>query len=128
MVAGLLHYLVIEAADAEGYEKKKKLYRVKVLLQPWMNIKEVVEFELYSGDSSQFNSYHLSIIRSLNEALEFVRVVEVKRQMVAGLLYYLLIEAADAKGRKRKKKLYRAKVWLRPWMNSTKVTEFKLDE
>ncbi|BFG20553.1 hypothetical protein CerSpe_068270 [Prunus speciosa] len=56
-----------------------------------------------------------------NGLLEFVRVVNEKRQVVAGMNHYLTIEATDA----GKKKLFEAKVYVRPWEHFKKVSEFK---
>ncbi|BFG20573.1 hypothetical protein CerSpe_068480 [Prunus speciosa] len=56
-----------------------------------------------------------------NALLEFVRVVKAKEQVVAGTLHHLTIEAIDA----GKKKLYEAKVWVKPWMGFKEVQEFK---
>ncbi|KAA8537359.1 hypothetical protein F0562_026954 [Nyssa sinensis] len=56
-----------------------------------------------------------------NALLEFVRVVKAQEQVVAGTLHHLTIEAIDA----GKKKLYEAKVWIKPWMNFKELQEFK---
>jgi Aspartic acid proteinase inhibitor len=52
--------------------------------------------------------------------LEFLRVVEAKEQVVAGTLHHLTIEAIDA----GKKKVYEAKVWVKPWLNFKELQEF----
>ncbi|XP_004307209.1 PREDICTED: cysteine proteinase inhibitor 12 [Fragaria vesca subsp. vesca] len=56
-----------------------------------------------------------------NGMLEFVRVVKAKEQVVAGTLHHLVVEAIDG----GKKKLYEAKVWVKPWLNFKQVQEFK---
>lgn len=56
-----------------------------------------------------------------NGLLEFARVVKAREQVVAGTLHHLTIEAVDA----GKKKLYEAKVWVKPWMNFKELQEFK---
>ncbi|XP_059653679.1 cysteine proteinase inhibitor 6 isoform X2 [Cornus florida] len=56
-----------------------------------------------------------------NALLEFLRVVKTQEQVVAGTLHHLTIEAIDA----GKKKLYEAKVWVKPWMNFKELQEFK---
>ncbi|KAK2972421.1 hypothetical protein RJ640_008161 [Escallonia rubra] len=56
-----------------------------------------------------------------NALLEFTRVVKAEEQVVAGTLHHLTLEAIDA----GKKKLYEAKVWVKPWMNSKELQEFK---
>jgi Aspartic acid proteinase inhibitor len=49
-----------------------------------------------------------------------VRVVKVKRQVVAGTIHQLTIEAADAW---KNKKLLQAKVWEKPWENFISLGE-----
>ncbi|KAA3478372.1 cysteine proteinase inhibitor 12-like [Gossypium australe] len=53
--------------------------------------------------------------------VEFVRVVKATEQVVAGTLHHLTVEAIDG----GKKKLYEAKVWVKPWMNVKELQEFK---
>ncbi|CAK9145933.1 unnamed protein product [Ilex paraguariensis] len=56
-----------------------------------------------------------------NALLEFVKVVKAQEQVVAGTLHHLTVEAIDA----GKKKLYEAKVWVKPWLNFKELQEFK---
>ncbi|XP_061369934.1 cysteine proteinase inhibitor 12-like [Gastrolobium bilobum] len=56
-----------------------------------------------------------------NALLEFARVLNAKEQVVAGKIYYLTLEAIDA----GKKKIYEAKIWVKPWMNFKQLQEFK---
>lgn len=56
-----------------------------------------------------------------NGLLEFHRVVNTKEQVVAGIMYYITLEATDGD----KKKVYEAKIWVKPWMNFKEVQEFK---
>ncbi|XP_010520100.1 PREDICTED: cysteine proteinase inhibitor 6 [Tarenaya hassleriana] len=56
-----------------------------------------------------------------NALLEFARVVKAKEQVVAGTLHHLTLEVIEA----GKKKLYEAKVWVKPWMNFKELQEFK---
>ncbi|KAF5937717.1 hypothetical protein HYC85_025223 [Camellia sinensis] len=56
-----------------------------------------------------------------NALLEFARVVKAKEQVVSGKMYHLTLEAVDA----GKKKIYEAKVWVKPWMNFKQLQEFK---
>ncbi|XP_041027911.1 cysteine proteinase inhibitor-like [Juglans microcarpa x Juglans regia] len=56
-----------------------------------------------------------------NTLLEFTRVLKAKEQVVSGKIYYLTLEAIDA----GKKKIYEAKVWVKPWMNFKQLQEFK---
>jgi hypothetical protein len=59
-----------------------------------------------------------------NDVLEFVKVLKAKEQVAAARLYHITLEAVDA----GKRKIYEAKIWVRPWMNvnMTQVQEFKL--
>lgn len=56
-----------------------------------------------------------------NALLEFVRVVKAQEQVVSGKLHHLTVEVVDA----GKKKLYEAKVWVKPWMSFKELQEFK---
>lgn len=56
-----------------------------------------------------------------NALLEFARVLKAKEQVVAGKLYYLTLEVIDA----GKKKIYDAKIWVKPWINFKQLQEFK---
>ncbi|GLT95651.1 hypothetical protein SLE2022_133190 [Rubroshorea leprosula] len=59
-----------------------------------------------------------------NALVEFARVLKAKEQVVAGKIYYLTLEVIDA----GKKKIYEAKVWVKPWMNFKQLQEFKQAE
>ncbi|KAG6479320.1 hypothetical protein ZIOFF_062783 [Zingiber officinale] len=48
-----------------------------------------------------------------NALLEFVRVIKAREQEVTGTLHHLTVEVIDA----GKKKIYEAKVWIKPWLN-----------
>lgn len=56
-----------------------------------------------------------------NALLEFVRVVKAEEQVVAGTLHHLTLEAIEA----GTKKIYEAKVWVKPWLNFKELQEFK---
>ncbi|XP_042444197.1 cysteine proteinase inhibitor 12-like [Zingiber officinale] len=56
-----------------------------------------------------------------NRLLEFTRVVKAKEQVVAGTLHHLTLEAIDA----GKKKLYEAKIWVKPWLHFKELQEFE---
>ncbi|KAJ4771871.1 Cysteine proteinase inhibitor [Rhynchospora pubera] len=56
-----------------------------------------------------------------NALLEFSSVVSVKEQVVSGTIYYLTIEAVES----GEKKLYQAKVWVKPWINFKELQDFK---
>ncbi|KAJ1407945.1 Proteinase inhibitor I25, cystatin, conserved site [Sesbania bispinosa] len=57
-----------------------------------------------------------------NAVLEFVKVVNAKEQVVAGMMYYITLEAKDGE----RKKVYEAKVWVKPWLNFKELQEFNL--
>ncbi|KAM3404054.1 hypothetical protein ACQJBY_007258 [Aegilops geniculata] len=59
--------------------------------------------------------------RKQGSALEFTRVVNAKRQVVAGTLHDLMVEVVDS----GKKSMYKAKVWVKPWQNFKAVVEFR---
>ncbi|XP_049349114.1 cysteine proteinase inhibitor 6-like isoform X2 [Solanum verrucosum] len=56
-----------------------------------------------------------------NAIIELARVVKAQEQTVAGKLHHLTLEVMDA----GKKKLYKAKVWVKPWLNFKELQEFK---
>lgn len=56
-----------------------------------------------------------------NVMLELVRVVKAQEQLVAGTLHHLTLEVLDA----GKKKLYEAKIWVKPWEDFKELQEFK---
>ncbi|KAF7815559.1 cysteine proteinase inhibitor-like [Senna tora] len=56
-----------------------------------------------------------------NALLEFGRVINTKKQVVAGTLHHITLEATDG----GKKKVYEAKVLEKPWLNVKEVHEFK---
>nr|XP_043610554.1 cysteine proteinase inhibitor A-like [Erigeron canadensis] len=58
-----------------------------------------------------------------NSFLKFARLIKAKEQVVAGKMYHLTLEAADAAG---KIKVYETKIWVKPWMNFKQVQEFKV--
>ncbi|KAK9273051.1 hypothetical protein L1049_017858 [Liquidambar formosana] len=57
-----------------------------------------------------------------NAVLDFTKVVNSKEQVVAGTMYYITLEATDG----GKKKVYEAKIWVKPWLNFKELQEFKL--
>lgn len=48
-------------------------------------------------------------------------MVRTQEQVVAGTLHHLTLEAIEA----GEKKLYEAKVWVKPWLNFKELQEFK---
>ncbi|KAI4332913.1 hypothetical protein L6164_017783 [Bauhinia variegata] len=56
-----------------------------------------------------------------NALLELARVVKAQEQVVAGTLHHLTLEVIDA----GKKKIYEAKIWVKPWQDFKELQEFK---
>ncbi|XP_016489748.1 cysteine proteinase inhibitor A-like [Nicotiana tabacum] len=56
-----------------------------------------------------------------NALLDFGKVVNAKQQVVAGTMYYITLDATEG----GKKKVYEAKIWVKPWENFKEVQEFK---
>ncbi|KAF8095205.1 hypothetical protein N665_0339s0074 [Sinapis alba] len=59
--------------------------------------------------------------RRENGVLEPGRVLKATEQVVSGKLYSLTLEVKEA----GEKKIYKAKVWVKPWMNFKQLQEFK---
>ncbi|PNX89614.1 cysteine proteinase inhibitor-like protein [Trifolium pratense] len=57
-----------------------------------------------------------------NAIVEFVKVVNAKIQDVAGVLYYITLEAKVGE----KVNVYEAKIWEQSWLDLKELTEFKL--
>ncbi|WJX64476.1 hypothetical protein P8452_49253 [Trifolium repens] len=57
-----------------------------------------------------------------NGVLEFVRVLNAKKQVVSGTLYDITLETKGGS----KQKVYEAKILEKPWLNFKEVQEFKL--
>ncbi|XP_071686032.1 cysteine proteinase inhibitor A-like [Rutidosis leptorrhynchoides] len=57
-----------------------------------------------------------------NRALEFVKVVSTKEQVVQGKMYYITIEVNEG----GETKTYEAKVWVKPWEDFKQLHEFNL--
>ncbi|VFQ65380.1 unnamed protein product [Cuscuta campestris] len=55
-----------------------------------------------------------------NGMMELVSVVEAEEQVVSGKLYHLTLDVIDA----GKRKQYKAKVWVKPWMDFKELQEF----
>ncbi|KAL2316909.1 hypothetical protein Fmac_030785 [Flemingia macrophylla] len=56
-----------------------------------------------------------------NGGLVFVRVISAKQQAVSGTVYYITFEAKDGETIKT----YETKVWVRGWLNSRELQQFK---
>lgn len=53
--------------------------------------------------------------------LKLARVIKAQEQVVAGTLHHLTLEVDDDAGNK---KMYLAKVWVKPWLNFKELQEF----
>ncbi|KAL3366977.1 hypothetical protein AABB24_011613 [Solanum stoloniferum] len=136
LVAGMLYYITLAAIDAG----KKKMYETKIWVKEWEDFKKVVEFKLVGDDSAktggiinvpnpnspEFQDLARFAVQDYNNTqnahLEFVENLNVKEQLVAGMIYYITLVATDA----GKKKIYEAKIWVKEWEDFKKVVEFKL--
>ncbi|KAG2309436.1 hypothetical protein Bca52824_029184 [Brassica carinata] len=56
-----------------------------------------------------------------NKVLEFKKIVKAREQVVAGIMYYVTLEANEGSQTKN----FEAKVWVQPWMNFKQLQEFK---
>eukprot|EP00252_Welwitschia_mirabilis_P026897 TRINITY_DN8_c0_g1_i1.p1 TRINITY_DN8_c0_g1~~TRINITY_DN8_c0_g1_i1.p1 ORF type:complete len:212 (+),score=37.70 TRINITY_DN8_c0_g1_i1:69-704(+) len=56
-----------------------------------------------------------------NAALSFNRVVKAQEQVVSGTMYHLTIEGNEG----NEPKLYKAKVWVKPWQNHKSLEDFQ---
>ncbi|KAL3366981.1 hypothetical protein AABB24_011614 [Solanum stoloniferum] len=138
VVAGMMYYITLVVTDDAG---KTKIYEAKIWVKEWENFKKVIEFKLFIGDdvpilggiiniqginSLVFQDLARFAVQDHNKKekahLEFVEVLNVKEQVVAGMMYYITLAATDA----GKKKIYEAKIWVKEWEDFQKVVEFKL--
>ncbi|XP_049408709.1 multicystatin-like isoform X2 [Solanum stenotomum] len=138
VVAGMMYYITLVVTDDAG---KTKIYEAKIWVKEWENFKKVIEFKLFIGDdvpilggiinvqginSLVFQDLARFAVQDHNKKekahLEFVEVLNVKEQVVAGMMYYITLAATDA----GKKKIYEAKIWVKEWEDFKKVVEFKL--
>ncbi|KAK6787925.1 hypothetical protein RDI58_016450 [Solanum bulbocastanum] len=138
VVAGMMYYITLVATDDVG---KKKIYEAKIWVKGWEDFKKVIEFKLFIGDdvpilggivnvqgvnSLVFQDLARFAVQDHNKKekahLEFVEVLNVKEQVVAGMMYYITLAATDA----GKKKIYEAKIWVKEWEDFKTVVEFKL--
>ncbi|CAN7020538.1 unnamed protein product [Brassica oleracea var. botrytis] len=56
-----------------------------------------------------------------NKVLEFKKILKARQQVVAGIMYYLTLEANEGGQAKN----FEAKVLVQPWMNVKQLHEFK---
>ncbi|XP_020703102.1 cysteine proteinase inhibitor 6-like [Dendrobium catenatum] len=75
-------------------------------------------------NSAEMEEYARFAVDELNKKenalLEFVRLLKAKEQVVTGTQSHLTLEAIDA----GKKKIYEAKVWVKPWLNHKELQDF----
>ncbi|KAF5816513.1 putative Cystatin domain-containing protein [Helianthus annuus] len=135
IVAGKLCYITLEATDGGV----KKTYEAKVWVKPWENFKELQEFKPVDaatpviGGITEVKDFANSLViddlarfavdeysKKQNTLLEFERVLDAKQQIVAGTMYYFILEATVG----GVKNTYVAKVLLKP-DNSKELKEFK---
>jgi len=134
VVSGVNYYITLEAKDGEI----KNEYEAKVWVREWLNSKELLEFKPVNVSSTPIggitdvtaNSLEIDILarfavdqhnKKENANLEFVGVIRAKQQVVEGFIYYITLEAKDGET----KNVYETKVWVRSWLNSKEVLEFK---
>ncbi|XP_019155586.1 PREDICTED: cysteine proteinase inhibitor A-like [Ipomoea nil] len=60
--------------------------------------------------------------KKANTELVFEKVLNVKTQVVAGTIYDITLAASYG----GEKKVYEAKIWVKPWENFKELQEFKL--
>ncbi|KAG5120807.1 hypothetical protein JHK84_039147 [Glycine max] len=129
VVAGVNYYITLEAKDGEI----KNEYKAKV----WeRESQELLEFKPtlgaggiidVPGAANSIEIDHLARFaveeqnKRENSVLELVRVISAKKQVVAGMNYYITLEAKDGVIKKE----YEAKIWVRGWLNSKELLEFK---
>ncbi|KAG5602691.1 hypothetical protein H5410_034061 [Solanum commersonii] len=133
LVAGMMYYITLAAIVDAG---KKRIYEAKIWVKEWEDFKKVIEFKLFIGDDVPilggiinvqginnlvFQDLARFAIQDHNKK-EFVEVLNLKEQVVAGMMYYITLATTDA----GKKKIYEAKIWVKEWEDFKKVVEFKL--
>ncbi|KFK26108.1 hypothetical protein AALP_AA8G203800 [Arabis alpina] len=78
-----------------------------------------------NGGGSEIDDIALFAVQEHNKrenvVLELARVIKATEQVVAGKIYRLTLEVIEA----GEKKVYEAKVWVKPWMNFKQLQEFK---
>ncbi|WMV35653.1 hypothetical protein MTR67_029038 [Solanum verrucosum] len=137
LVSGMMYYITLAATDVGN----KKEYEAKIWVKEWEDFKKVIDFKLVGDDSAKpggiinipfpnspkFQDLACFVVQYYNKKekaqLEFVEVLNVKEQVVAGMIYYITLAATDDAG---KKKIYEAKIWVKEWEDFKKVIEFKL--
>ncbi|NP_001242786.1 uncharacterized protein LOC100810979 [Glycine max] len=118
VVSGVNYYITLEAKDGEI----KNEYKAKV----WeRESQELLEFMPTLGAGGEIDHPARFAVEEQNKRenanLEFVGVIRAKQQVVEGFIYYITLEAKDGET----KNVYETKVWVRSWLNSKEVLEFK---
>ncbi|RRT36318.1 hypothetical protein GW17_00002951 [Ensete ventricosum] len=87
-------------------------------------VEELARFAIDEHNKKSKPNIQLDLFYGMvqNATLELVGVVKVKEQVVSGKIYYLTLEAKESNG---EKKLYEAKIWVKPWMDFKELQEFK---
>ncbi|KAK4719722.1 hypothetical protein R3W88_018060 [Solanum pinnatisectum] len=128
----MMYYITLAATDDAG---KKKIYEAKIWVKEWEDFKKVVEFKHVGDDnaksggimsvpfpnSPEFQDFARFAIQDYNKK-EFVENLNVKEQVVAGMMYYITLAAINV----GKNKIYEAKIWVKEWEDFRKIVEFKL--
>ncbi|XP_015170603.1 multicystatin-like [Solanum tuberosum] len=128
--------VTLAATDAGN----KKEYEAKIWVKECEDFKKVIDFKLVSDNSAkiggiinvllpnnpQFQDLAHFVVQKYNKNqnahLELLENLNVKEQLVSGMMYYITFAATDA----GKKKIYEAKIWVKEWEDFKKVVEFKL--
>uniref|UniRef100_A0A0V0H8R8 Cysteine proteinase inhibitor n=1 Tax=Solanum chacoense TaxID=4108 RepID=A0A0V0H8R8_SOLCH len=115
----MMYYITLAATDAGN----KKEYEAKIWVKEWEDFKKVIDFKLVGNDSAKIiggftevpfpNSPEFQDLtrfaihqynKNQNAHLEFVENLNVKKQVVAGMLYDITFAATDD-GKKKYMKL-----------------------
>ncbi|RWW14165.1 hypothetical protein BHE74_00037915 [Ensete ventricosum] len=108
--------------ESEGSQNSAEIEELARFAVDEHNKKEVLHNDLVSVLLAYCIPCVVTVaFRLQNALLEFARVVKAKEQVVAGTLHHLTVEAIDA----GKKKLYEAKVWVKPWLHFKELQDFK---
>ncbi|KAL3366985.1 hypothetical protein AABB24_011614, partial [Solanum stoloniferum] len=136
VVAGMMYYITLAATEAGN----KNIYETKIWVKEWEDFKRVVEFKLVGDDGAktggiiivpnpnrpEFQELARFAVQDYNNTqnahLEFVENLNVKEQLVSGMMYYITLAATDAGNKKE----YEAKIWVKEWEDFKKVIDFKL--
>jgi mannose/fructose-specific phosphotransferase system component IIA len=137
VVSGMNYRLVIDAADPSG---RSAQYVAVVYEQSWTNTRELTSFKPVSkmlggwspipdvqsdADIQKLGAWALGKAKEAHlagDGLRFRRVVRGEQQVVSGMNYRLVVDAADPSGRSAQ---YVAVVYEQSWTNTRELTSFK---